>query len=313
MERSRSQKQLIGLILVLAATLVAYRFVDTTGTARTSALYIGVPAVLAVGLALLPRSGSATGMLLRGATLAVLIAGIILPEGLLCLAFAYPLVALVAIVVGLPIDWARQRRHRQGPTLMAVTVPLVLLSLEGLVGSPFDPHDAAGATVTVDATTAEVAAALARPPSFDADLPPFLRLGWNTPIAATGEGTAVGDHRTVTFTGGTHDDHPLRLFGLTGEASTDHRAEMHLRVVESAPGRVTFAVDHDRTMVSRWADLDRAIVTWEDAGGGTTRVHWRLEYERLISPSFYFAPLQRYGMGQAAAYLLETAVVGNLP
>ncbi len=115
MELSRSQKQLIGLILVLAATLAAYRIVDATGTARTSALYIGVPAVLAVGLALLPRSGSATGMLLRGATLAVLIAGIILPEGLLCLAFAYPLVALVAIVVGLPIDWARTAGAARGP------------------------------------------------------------------------------------------------------------------------------------------------------------------------------------------------------
>ena len=308
-----AQKAAVWLILVLAATTAAYRVVYATGVQQTAALYVGVPAVLAIGLALLPRSGSATGMLLRGSALALLMAGIVLPEGLLCLAFAFPLVAIVAIFVGAPIDWARhRRRRRQGPTLMAVSLPLVLLSLEGLAGSPIDPRDSATAAVTVDATPAEVAAALAAPPTFDEDLPTFLRLGWNRPIEARGAGTAVGDHRTITFTGGTHDDHPLRLFGLTGAASTHHRAEMHLTVVESAPGRVVFAVDHDGTMVSRWADLDRAVVAWEPAGG-RTRVSWRLEYERLIYPSFYFGPLQHYAMDQAAAYLLDTAVAGNLP
>jgi hypothetical protein len=313
MPATSSQKTLVGLILVLAATTVAYRLVYAAEAQRTAALYIGVPTVLAVGLALLPRSGSATGMLLRGATLAVLIAGIVLPEGLLCLAFAFPLVAVVALAVGTSIDLARRRHRRQGPTLMAVTVPLLLLSLEGLVGSPFDPHDAATATVTVAATPDEVAAALADPPTFDEPLPTFLRIGWNRPVGARGRGIEVGDRRTVTFTGGTHDDHPLRLFGLTGEPSAGHHAEMHLTVVESAPGRVVFAVDHDGTMVARWADLDRAVVTWEPAGDGTTRVRWRLEYERLIQPSLYFGPLQRYAMDQAAGYLLDTAVAGNLP
>ena len=196
---------------------------------------------------------------------------------------------------------------------MALTRPLVLLSLERLAGSPIDPHDSATATVAVEASPAQVAAALAAPPTFDEDQPAFLRLGWNRPIAARGTGTGVGDHRTITFTGGSHDDHPLRLFGLTGEASTHHRAEMHLTVVESAPGRVVFAIDHDGTIVSRWADLDRAVVSWEPADGAGTRVSWRLEYERLIYPSFYFGPLQHYAMDQAAAYLLDTAVAGNLP
>jgi hypothetical protein len=311
------RKQFIGFLLVLAVANVAYRLVYATGAQQTAALYVGVPTVLAVGLALLPRSRSATGALLRGSTLALLTAAVVLPEGLLCLLFVLPLVALVSVVVGGAVDLARHYRRRQGPTLMAVTFPLLLLSLEGLAGSPFDPGDSATAGVTVDATPAEVAAALAAPPSFDADLPPFLSLGFNRPVAARGSGIAVGDRRTIEFAGGGHDDHPLSLLGLTGDGEhRDHRAdraEMHLTVVESRPGRVVFAVDHDTTMLARWADLERAVVTWEADDSASTRVSWRLEYRRLLFPTAYFAPVQRFGMDQAAGYLLDAVVADQVP
>ncbi len=65
-------------------------------------------------------------------------------------------------------------------------------------------------------------------------------------------------------------------------------------------------------MLARWADLDRAVVTWEPVDGTRTRVTWTLEYRRLIYPTAYFAPLQRFGMGQAAGYLLDATVVEHL-
>jgi hypothetical protein len=308
-----AQKQLVGFIFVLALVNVAYRLVYATGFQRTAALYVGIPTFLAIGLALLPRTKSATGTLLKGSTLAMLIACVALPEGLICLLFALPLVALICVMAGAPVDWARRRDKRQGPTLMAVSLPLLIASLEGVVGSPFDPHDRATATITVEASPDKVAEALATPPTFDADLPPFLTLGFNRPVAASGEGVDVGDQRTIEFTGGTHDDHPLRLFGLTGERSVDHRSEMHLTVVSSEEGRVVFSIDHDMTMLARWVRLDRAVVTWDAVDNTTTRVSWSLEYERLLFPTGYFAPLQRYGMGQAADYLLGAVIAEQLP
>ena len=167
-----AQKQLIGFILVLAVVNIAYRLVYASGVHQTAALYVGVPTILAIGLALLPRSTSATAALLKGSTLAMLIACVVLPEGLLCLLFALPLVALAAVIVGGPIDWARSRKKREGPTLMAVALPLLILSLEGVTGSPFDSDDRATASITVEARPDAVAPALAAPPTFDADLPP---------------------------------------------------------------------------------------------------------------------------------------------
>ena len=251
-------------------------------------------------------------MLIKGSLLAVLVAGVVLPEGILCLLFVVPLVTVIAAVVGAAIDYSRRRRQGQGPMLMAVALPLLIMSLEGVAGSPFDTHDSATAGIVVSATPAQVADALSGPPRFDTPLPTFLTVGFNRPVGSTGSGLSVGTTRTIEFTGGTHDDHPLRLFGLTGQRSVEHHAEMRLRVVESGPGRVVFQVDHDGTMLSRWVDLDRAVVTWRPAADGTTQVRWTLEYERLLYPTAYFAPLQRYGMDQAAGYLLDAAVKAPL-
>jgi hypothetical protein len=310
---SKAQKQFIGFILVIAVVNVAYRLVYASGFSQTAALYVGIPVLLAIGLALLPRSQSATGMLLKGSMLALLIACVVLPEGLICLIFVVPLVALIAVIVGGAIDWARSRDRKQGPTLMAVTLPLLLLSLEGLVGTPFTNHDSVTASITVHASPAAVEGSLATTPRFDRALPPFLAVGFNRPVAATGSGVQIGDQRTIDFTGGTHDDHPLRLFGLTGERSVDHHAHMLLTVSESGPGRLVFTVDNDMTMLARWADLERAVVTWERVDDSTTKVSWRLEYVRRIYPTAYFAPLQRYGMDQAAGYLLDAVVKDRLP
>lgn len=308
-----AQKRLIGFILVLTVANIAYRLVYATGASRTAALYVGVPAILAVGLAMVPWTKSVTVALIKGSAIAMLIACVILPEGLLCLLFALPLVTLIAVIVGGVVDWSRRHDRRQGPTLMVVSLPLLLLSTEGVAGSPFDNRDHAAATVTVAASPEQVAAALASAPRFEAGLPLFLTLGFNRPVASTGSGIAVGDRRTIDFTGGTHDDHPLRLFGFGGKSTVHHHSAMDLTVVESTPGRVAFGVDQDMTMLSRWVDLDRAVVTWSPASDGRTRVTWRLEYQRLIHPTAYFAPLQRFGMDQAAGYLLQSVIVEQLP
>ena len=33
---------------------------------------------------------------------------------------------------------------------------------------------------------------------------------------------------------------------------------------------------------------------------------WTLSYRRRLDPAWYFAPLERYGVGLAAGYLIET-------
>jgi hypothetical protein len=308
-----AQLRLIAFVLALAAAGVTYRLVYTTGAFRSAALYVGVPAVLAIGITFVPTQGSATGVVLKGSLLAILLAGVLLPEGLLCLALATPFVLGVATVVGVAVDVARERGGTRRTGLVIVGLPLLILSGEGVVGSPFDDVESAAAQVTVAAAPADVQAAVGRTPTFAEPMPLFLRLGFNRPVAATGAGLQPGDERVITFAHGTHDDHPGRV--LPGNFAPDAAlSTMRLAVtdLEAGPtgGRVTFTVREDTTMLARWVDLRTAVVTWRAIGPGTTEVTWTLHYRRLLQPTAYFRPLQRYGLSEAAGYLL-TSVVGD--
>jgi hypothetical protein len=188
------------------------------------------------------------------------------------------------------------------------------MSMEGLVGTPFATEDAGAATRVVAMSPEEVRSALAAEPTYGAvPIPWLLRLGFNQPIGAHGGGLAIGDERVIHFTGGNHDDHPLRLFGVTGTRSVEHHSLERLRVTATDDRRVEFAVVEDTTMTVRWAALERSIVTWEPVDGTHTRVTWRLEYRRLLHPAFYFAPLQRAAASQASGYLLDSLLVPRGP
>jgi hypothetical protein len=306
--RRRAQTLLIGFIVVLAATGAYYRLVHLADLHRSAALYIGVPAVLAIGLVLLPRSRSATGMALKGSVVAMLIATVVLPEGFLCLLMATPLVVFIAVGVGATVDLTTRERGHQRRSVLFVAIPLAIMAAEGAAGSPFETRDRTTASVVVEATPAEVAAALAAPPTFDTTRPAFLSLGFNHPVAAEGAGLEIGDRRVIHFAGGSHEDHPK---GLAGSGADGH-STMELTVVRSQPGRVELRVDQDHTMLARWVDLDRSVVTWEPVDATTTRVTWTLVYERLLFPTAYFGPVQRYGMGTAADYLLDAVIVDPL-
>ena len=314
---STARRTLIGFIIVFAIASVLYRVVYATGVQQTAALYVGIPAVLAIGLTFVGTEGSALGMLLKGSMIALLLAGIVLPEGLICILFAAPLVALVAVIVGGTIDAFRRWSKNSGSestARAAIALPLLLMSFEGLIGTPFDTNDAASAERVVAMSPDEVRAALAEPPAFDPDeLPRFLKLGFNRPIGGEGEGLEPGDERVIHFTGGNHDDHPMRLFGITGERSVHHHSMQRLRITSAPAGtnRVEFAMVEDTTMTIRWAALKRAVVTWQPVDATHTRVTWRLEYERLLHPAFYFGPMERFAAGEASGYLIDSLITNH--
>lgn len=284
---SAAQKRLIGVVAALTVASVAYRVINASDLASSAVLFVGLPAILAIGLALTPPARSVTGMIMKGTTLALLLVGILLIEGAVCILFAAPLFYLVGLVVGLVVDARRRRHPGQLPsprTFALLLVPLALLSLEGTHELLTLPRDH---TVTVerlvDATPAEVEAALAATPRFDGEPPAFLRLGFPTPTTVRGSGLAPDDERAVDFGTGT----------------------LRMAVAESRPGFVHFTVVSDDTKLADWIGWQSARVTYADAGSGRTAVRWTLDYERRLDPAWYFGPVERVGATAAAGYLLQ--------
>lgn len=287
----RGRKEMIALILAVAAASFLYRLATETHLEHTALVFIGVPTVLAVVLAMTPWATTARGTIFRATTLALLLAGIALGEAFVCILFAAPLIYLVTFGVAAVIDWTDKRRGRsragfaQAPVLvlLAAAIP----AMEGVVPRFEFPRDAeATATRIVPATPAEVERALAAPMRFDRPLPAFLQLGFPTPGATTGSGLRVGDTRTVAFA---HGHHPGTLA---------------MRVRASGPGRVVFTPVGDDSYITHWLSWRSAEVRWRAVPGGT-EVRWTLRYRRRLDPAWYFAPLERYGVGVAAGYLAD--------
>jgi hypothetical protein len=292
---TRSRNRLLALILGLAAASLTYRIATATGLEHTAFVFVGVPTLLAVAVALTPQSGTARGTILRATTLALLIAGIVFGEAFVCILFAAPLIYLVAGGVGTYVDWSAKKR-RAGRAGFAHAPVLVLLAaavpaMEGVVPRLEFPREAeVTRTRIVPASPAEVERALAGVMRFDRPLPAFLRLGFPTPGATGGAGLRVGDRRAVAFA---HGHHPGTLV---------------MQVRAAAPGRVEFAPVEDGSYLVHWLSWRAAEVRWRAVPGGT-EVRWTLRYRRRLDPAWYFAPLERYGVGVAAGYLIEALAV----
>lgn len=300
---------LIMIILALSVGAVVYQLTHNSSLHQSTVFFIGVPAVLAITLSLTPKSKSATGVIIKGITLALLLSGIVFSEGFICIAMAAPLFYLVGLAVGLPIDWARRRKRSQGNTYSLVAIGLLLLSVEGAVpGISLPPDEIISVTKTIEAPVADVRAALRATPSFDEPLPLYLRMGFPRPIGATGQGLAVGDHRTIFF----GDESPMEP--MTSSDSAHHIHEdaseqgllLRLRIIRSGLDLVVFEPVRDTTAFTHWITWGRSVVSWRAVDGDTTEVTWTLRFRRELSPSWYFGPFQRYAGDKAVGYLIES-------
>lgn len=299
---------LITITLALAVGAIAYHLMHGSSLHQSVVFFIGVPAVLAVILSLTPKAKSATGMIVKGITLALLLSGIVFAEGFVCVLMAAPLFYLIGIAIGYPIDRVRRRRQSEGKVYSIVGVGLLLLSVEGAVpGTSFPKHETIRVTRSIDASVGEVRQALASTPDFDKPLPFYLKLGFPRPVRATGKGLEVGDHRTIFF----GNESPMEPMGQSHHLSAtggtrDGGGLLELEIVRSSANSVVFEPVSDTTAFTHWIGWGRSIVSWREVDAETTEVTWTFHYERRLSPSWYFGPWQRYATTKAVGYLIDT-------
>lgn len=282
-----SRIYLLLVITALAVTSFFYRLLVMRKLEQTSALFIGIPTVLAFIVAFTPSTKSVTGGIMKAMTLGLLMSGILLGEGFICILMAAPLFYLVGAVVGLIIGTS-QKKNRT--TMNCVALLLLLpMALEGTTQwSSFARDEAVVAEEIVNAPESEVVVALAKSPRVDGKLPAFLRLRFPRATWARGEGLQTGDVRTIHFAGG--EGHP---------------GELEMRVKEREANSVVFEAVSDHSKIAHWLDWRYARVEWTPVDDQHTRVRWELGFRRDLDPAWYFGPWERYAVRLAAQYLIE--------
>jgi len=275
-----------GVVLVgLVAASYAFRLLGDFGLEHTSLVFIGIPALLAWIVASSAPPKTAMGSVMRTTTLALLISWIFLGEAFICVLMAAPIFYLVGGFIGL----AKQKAEGRGrPGITAIL--LLPLALEGTHPALSTARERQAVVEgLVAAAVDDVRATLAATPRFDRDLPLLFTLGFPTPVQPRGHGLQSGDRRVIPFAHGGH-----------------HPGELVLEVRESTPTRVRFAVVSDDSYITHWLSWRDAVVELTDVGGGRTHVRWTLRYARRLDPSWYFDPLEQYGVTLAGRYLLST-------
>jgi hypothetical protein len=283
---SASQWRLIFLILAVSAGSVMYRLIVRGRLEQTAVLFVGIPTLLAILLAVTPKAKTVKGGIMKGLTVALLLSGPLLGEGFICILMASPIFFMVGILVAVIVDWIRENRQA---TLSCLVLILLPMSIEGT--SPklsFNREETVQASELVSASGQEVQATLSHALRADIPLPIYLRIGFPRPVAAWGNKLEVGATRTIHFAGG--EGHP---------------GDLRLKVTESRLGHVRFDVVSDGSKVAHWLEWQYSEVNWTAVDAQHTRVNWSLHFARRLDPAWYFRPWERYATHLAAEYLIR--------
>ncbi len=286
------QYSLIALTLSFVVIAILWRVLERSSLSGSALLFIGLPACMSIALAFSPRPGSATGKIMKGMTFFLLLIGILLIEGVVCILMAAPILYAVGAIIGLLIDWAARKRKNNFKLNCSVLGTIFLLSIEGISESLSFPR---AETVTVSQevpfSLPETRAALARGPIFDLSrLPLFLKAGFPTPQQISGSGIQLGDQWEIQLSG---------MEGLDALA---------VEVSESTANQICFRVTKNDTKIGEWMQLHDISWNLKRAENGTL-ITMTTRYERLLDPAWYFKPLERYGMKKASEYFIESLFV----
>ncbi len=287
----RARWATIGIILAAAGGSATYRLLVAHRLEQTAALFIGIPTLLAILVVLAGTPETATGSICKAIAIALLMSGIFLGEGFICILMAAPLFFAIGVLIGLLVDASRRSFGKKAKNTAAclaglVLLPLILEGVDERLSWPREETVTAGRDVAADPD--EIARQLVRPPEFRTPLPVFLRLGFPRPTVRSG-GLRPGERLTVHWSGGE---------GRPGD--------LVLEVIESRPGLLRVRAVADGSHIAHWLRWHDAEVRWSAIGAGRTRVTWTLRYRRDLDPAWYFGPWERYAVGLAAGYLIDT-------
>lgn len=278
------------LCISLAIASLLYRLLVLGHKEQTALMFIGLPTALALLLAALPAAKTATGMIMKGITLFLLLLGILFIEGFICILMAAPFFYSIGALIGIFVDKARAKREWNNRFRVIVIPALALMSMEGVTEFLSFPRDE---SVTVSHATSltpsEARALIARGPAFDADeLPGFLKLGFPQPQTIAGEGLGAGDQWRIHFAGGE---------GKPGDLLAE--------VTESSPYHLVVTRISDTSHIAHWLDWQEAEWKLEPTTNGT-KIILTMRYRRLLDPAWYFKPIERYGVKTAGEYFLTS-------
>jgi hypothetical protein len=278
----------LGIIAAAAAASVYYHILVFHHLEQTSALFIGIPTLIAAICVLTAQPRTATGTAVKAVTLFLAISGVLLGEGFICILMAAPIFFLVAVLIGRLVDRRNNLNRVYSLVLLMIVLPFTTEGTRPWLS--FAREEVVTAERTIPASARQVEATLSSAPRLDDAFPLYLRLGFPRPVRTALSGTSPGDRYLIHFAGGE---------GKPGD--------LQLEVIQHQPGLLTFRRLSDTSHVAHWLAWQESQVEWKELDNSHTRVRWTLRYRRLLDPAWYFRPWERYAVRLTAEQLITDA------
>ena len=283
------------IIAAVGIGVIAYKAIFANQLQQTAALFVGIPALLAIVVVLFTSPRSAKGVACKAVTIGLLVALVFLGEGMLCILMSAPIFYAIALGVGAAADAVR-RPDDARQTLYSSLLLLILapLSLEGVTDSlSFNRNETVTATKIVHASAESVGRAVLAPPRFERAMPLPLRMGFPRPSSVRIDDGA--SRWIIRMRGG-----EMRLDGMEPRAG-----DLILELEAVRPGVVRWRAISDDSHMTHFLSWQSVAVDWTSIDAQTTRVTWTLQFRRGLDPSWYFGPWERHVARMAAAYLID--------
>jgi hypothetical protein len=298
-EATPARMALATLIVAVAIGSISYRVIVSHDLQQTAALFIGIPAVLAIVVVFGVSPASAQGVACKAVTICLLVSLLFLWEGMLCVLMSAPLFYAIAIVVSYAIREARDPGNSLTITLRSCVILLAIvpMSVEGVTEfTTVNREESVTASQIVAASADAVERALFEVPRFDRVRPLYLSAGFPSPVATRIEHDSHGTLWVIQMRGG-----EMLLSGMEPRTG-----DLVLRLEEARPGLVRWRAVSDTSHMTHFLMWREIVVQWQAVDAGTTRVTWTLQYRRGLDPAWYFGPMERYAARLAAGYLIES-------
>lgn len=293
MRLSKDQIRHLLLVLALGLTFAFYGTLRMTQLQDTAALYIGLPMLLAASVALIETKNALT-TIYKVLGIAIFLSPLLIGEGFICMLLASPIMYAVATIVGLLIDAIRNRAQKKIQAAAGLTL-VFMLALEGTV--PLATIDRMN-EVTVEKTVAmnidDVRQSLSGPMKYDQKPKSFYTWLFLPPDRVTGEGLNAGDRRVMTLT--------YNKWIVTNKWTGDITFE----VADSGKDFVTFRLVEDKSYMALYMDWQDATTRFERIDDNHTRVTQTIRYSRKLDPSWYFGPMERAAVRDAAETIIDS-------
>ena len=294
-----------GLLFLGSAWFVF--FLVQYGRPDSAALYVGLPTIIAVALSLSPRPRTATGSVLKSLTIGMVMAGLLLGPGVVCVVILAPIFYMFGIIGAVSIDAARMAetaRERRSARLRCSVVLLAALAsaLEGTHPAlTFNTHEVVRIEREYRTSPEAFEAALDGPTTLGGDVPMVLRLGFPYPVRAFGSGADVGDRR------GVHLEDRNIYFNVIGPSHA-MSGDVVFEITRRTESSIRFSMIEDHSAVSKWLRWRHSDLRWTWLDDDRVSVVLEIHFDRRLDPAWYFVPLQRAVVGAAAPLVLESLI-----